>query len=52
MFKDESYNIGKLINRYKHKVLLTSFSLKIDFTDVHVVLFSWVQIFLFIDDIT
>ena len=59
MFTDESYIISCLINRYNHKsslieskVFLTSYSLKIDFIDLHVSLFLRVQISSYTDDIT
>ena len=59
MFTDESYIISCLINRYNHKVFLrenrvflTSCSLKIDFTDLYVVLFLRTRIFSLTDDIT
>ena len=59
MFTDESHIISFLINRYNHKfslreniVFLTSCSLRIDFTELHVILFLRVQIFSLLDDIT
>ena len=36
----------------EHTVFLTSCSLKVDFTNLHVIIFLRVQIFSFIDDIT
>ena len=59
MFTDESHIISCLVNRYNHKIflkgkhsVLTSFSLKMDFTDLHVILFLRVWIFSYTDDMT
>ena len=54
MFTDESHNISCLINKYNHKVsfklkvvLLTLCSLKIDFTDLHVIFFKGINILIY-----